>query len=149
MRLHVRYCAGGDRSDETWVPYREVYAERARHVLVVDDDPDVRAALRMLLQAVGHRVDEASEARSALALVVERTPEVVFVDINLPGMNGYELARRIREQLGPATPRLIALTGYGRPEDRRRAREAGFDEFLLKPADADEIEGLIAGAPRR
>jgi CheY-like chemotaxis protein len=147
--LHERHCAGGDRSTETWLPFRAVYESRARRVLVVDDDPEIRAALRALLESRGHQVSDVPDAPAALALVSKETPDVALIDIALPGVDGYELARRLRALTRHAVPRLIAFTGYGRREDRARASAAGFDEFVVKPGDPQEIEALVAGAPRR
>ena len=147
--LHERHCAGGDRSAETWLPFRAVYESRARRVLLVDDDPEIRVALRALLESRGHRVTDAPDAETALTAASAETPDVAVIDIGLPGLDGYELAYRLRALTRHAVPRLIAFTGYGRPEDRARARRAGFDEFLLKPGDPAEIEALVACAPRR
>jgi CheY-like chemotaxis protein len=147
IALHARYCAGGERSGEVWLPLRAVYESRARHVVIVDDDPEVRIALHMLLETAGHRVDDAGDAAEALALCAAHVPDVVVVDINLPDADGYELAARIRERTAGATPRMIALTGYGGLEDRERARDVGFHEFLVKPADAVDLEALVATSP--
>jgi len=147
--LHERHCAGDDRSAETWFPFRAVYESRARRVLLVDDDAEVRVALRALLESRGHRVADAADAETALAAASAEPPDVAVIDIGLPGLDGYELAHRLRALTRQAVPRLIAFTGYGRPEDRARAGRAGFDAFVLKPGDPAEIEALIAGAPRR
>jgi CheY-like chemotaxis protein len=92
-----------------------------------------------LLAACGHEVRTAKDAASALAVVGSYQPEVALLDIGLPVMDGYALAQRLRALLGPKTPRLIALTGYGQRDDRERARRAGFDEHLVKPIDADRL----------
>jgi CheY-like chemotaxis protein len=149
VRLHLGHCAGGDRSSEEWVPYREVYESRRCHVLLVDSDPFTRDALRTLLQLEGHAVEEASDGPKAVELAVTREPDVMLIDINLPGFDGYQVARRIQAARLPHPPFLVALTGYGRPGDRRRAREAGFDEYLLKPAEAEEIERVVAAGRLR
>lgn len=148
-RLHERHCPGGDRSTETWLPYRAVYESRARRVLVVDDDPEVRAALRALFESKGHRVADAPDAASALAAADKEAPDVALIDIGLPGLDGCELALRLRALTRHAVPRLIAFTGYARREDRVRARAAGFDEFVVKPGDPADLEALVACAPRR
>jgi len=80
----------------------------------------------------------------ALECVDTFAPDVVFLDIGLPGMDGYEVARRLRERLGMAAPRLVAVTGYGQAGDRQRSREAGFDAHLVKPAELDTVRALVA-----
>jgi CheY-like chemotaxis protein len=149
MQLHARYCAGRPRSEETFVPACAGPFHRARRVVVADADPEIRTALRLLLEAVGHRVHEAADGGTALAIAVQGAAETVIIDMNLPGMDGDAVARTLRERLGTASPRLIAFTGWGGPRDRQRAREAGFDEFLLKPADPEAIERLVATSPQR
>ena len=149
LRLHEIHCAGCDRAGETWIPYRAVYESRARRVLVVDDDPEVRIALRVLLESRGHEVADAADADAALVVATERAPDVALIDIGLPGTDGYQLAVRLRALVREAVPRLIAFTGYGTVEDRARARAAGFDDFLVKPAEPADIEALVSGAPRR
>src|SRR5262249_23671705 len=131
--LHERHCAGDDRSGETWLPFRAVYESRARRVLVVDDDPEIRAALRALLESRGHRVSDAADAPTALAVVSEETPDVAVIDIALPGLDGYELARRLRALTRDAVPRLIAVTGYGRRADPARAPAAGLPQVRVTP----------------
>ena len=145
MEQHARHCAGVSRLGEEWVPYRAVYAARSCHVVIVDDDVNVRDAVRALLALGGHRVDEAGNGERAVELALTE-PDVMLIDIGLPGLNGYEVARRIRAARLRRPPFLVALTGYGRAEDRRLAREAGFDEYLVKPADAEEIERVVAAA---
>jgi CheY-like chemotaxis protein len=145
--LHARHCAGGERSGEVWLPLRAVYESRVRRVVIVDDDPEIRIALRMLLESAGHRVEEAGDGAEALALCAARPPDVLVVDINLPDADGFDVAARIRERTRGATPRMIALTGYGGRDDRERARDVGFHEFLVKPADAIDLEALVATAP--
>jgi CheY-like chemotaxis protein len=149
MRLHLPHCAGVNRSEEEWVPFREVYESRRCHVVLVDNDSFTREALRTLLQLEGHRVDEARDGPSAVELALGLEPDVMLIDINLPGFDGYQVARRIRAAHLRRPPFLVALTGYGRIEDRRRAREAGFDEYLLKPAEAEDIERVVAAGSLR
>jgi signal transduction histidine kinase/DNA-binding response OmpR family regulator len=118
-----------------------------RRVLVVDDNRDAAESLALLLDVAGHQSRVAHDGPSALAAADEYSPEVVLLDIGLPGMDGYEVCRRMRAR--PATRRalLVALTGYGQEEDQRRAREAGFDHHLIKPADLEVLAGLLA-SPR-
>ena len=123
----------------------ETAADFPLSVLIVDDNPDVGEALRMLLSAVVESVDVAPDGRSGLELAETLDPDVVFLDIGLPDIDGYEVARRIRAQ-GLAKARVVALTGYGRRADRRRAAEAGFDDHLVKPATFDELTSVLREA---
>jgi two-component system CheB/CheR fusion protein len=113
---------------------------------VVDDNVDAAESLALLLRAVGHEVHTAYDGRAALRSVEALCPEVVVLDIGLPGMDGYEVARRLRQQEGLDQPFLVALTGYGQEEDRRRSAAAGFDVHLVKPADPDTVQDLVARA---
>jgi CheY-like chemotaxis protein len=107
----------------------------ALRVLVVDDDPDTREVLRVSLSLQGHEVFEAADGPAAIQAVEDRRPQAALIDIGLPGLDGYEVARRIRAAAAGRHLLLIALTGYGQPDDRRRAEEAGFDRHLVKPVD--------------
>ncbi|MBV8231609.1 MAG: response regulator, partial [Planctomycetaceae bacterium] len=117
---------------------------RAIQILVVDDQRDMACSLARLLEGWGHEVDIAADGPSALKLALARRPEVVLMDIGLPGMDGLEVARQLREQ-GLAA-RLVALTGYGQEEDRLCSLACGFDHHLVKPVDLDELRKLIEGA---
>jgi PAS domain S-box-containing protein len=120
-------------------------AAAPRRVLIVDDNVDAAEMLALLLQTEGHEVRTAHDGPAALRSAETFNPEVVFLDIGLPRMDGYEVARLLRRQeRKPAL--LVALTGYGRDEDRRRAEEAGFDAHLVKPADPAALQGLLGGA---
>jgi signal transduction histidine kinase/CheY-like chemotaxis protein len=116
--------------------------DRPRRLLVVEDNVDARQTLRTLLETLGHEVHEAADGEAGVAAALERRPDLVFVDIGLPLLDGYEVARRLREAKFGA--RLVALTGYGRDDDLKRAREAGFDEHLLKPATLEQLRAAIA-----
>jgi CheY-like chemotaxis protein len=113
-------------------------------VLVVDDNEDAAGLLADLLRLQGHHVEAAHTGRHALACIDQLRPALVFLDIGLPDVNGYALARQLRDR--PDRPRLVALTGYGQREDRARAEEAGFDDFLVKPASLDAITGCLRDA---
>jgi PAS domain S-box-containing protein len=118
-------------------------AARSSRVLVVEDNSDSAESLRLLLKAIGHQVDVANSGLEALEMARTNFPEVMLVDIGLPGLDGYEVARRVRSDplLRPII--LIALTGYGREEDRRAALAAGFDHHLVKPVSSGRLEHLI------
>ncbi|MGH9336074.1 MAG: hybrid sensor histidine kinase/response regulator [Vicinamibacteria bacterium] len=112
-------------------------------ILVVEDNRDALDTLKMLLSAAGHEVKAAMHGREALESASRIRPEVAIVDLGLPGMDGYEIARRLRERETNRDMLLIALTGYGSAEDRKRTREAGFDAHLLKPLDYEELTSLL------
>ena len=112
-------------------------------VLVVDDNFDAAETLTMLLEFLGHTVQIAHDGPSALQQALAWQPDVILLDIGLPGLNGYEVARRIRAEASLAGIVLVALTGYGQESDRQCAREAGFDHHLAKPADFDLVENIL------
>jgi CheY-like chemotaxis protein len=112
-------------------------------VLVVDDMDDVAESLAELLGIWGHKTRVAHDGRSALETVRVFHPDVVLLDIGMPGMDGYEVARRLRVEHGQRTL-LVALTGYGQTQDREAARAAGFDAHLVKPVDLDALNELLA-----
>lgn len=118
-----------------------------RDVLVVEDNEDARRMLADVLRLSGHAVREAADGTVAIALARERAPEFAFVDIGLPGIDGYEVARCLRELLGDAVM-LVAITGYGMPEDRERTEAAGFDLHLVKPVDPRSIERVLSARRR-
>lgn len=117
-------------------------------VLVIDDNADGREMLRCLCELYGHRVLEAGDGETGVMRAVEGRPDIAFVDIGLPTIDGYEVARRIRAELGAATPRLVALSGYGSLEHRARALEAGFDVHVAKPIDVVHLRREIAAAKK-
>jgi CheY-like chemotaxis protein len=114
-----------------------------RRILVVEDNDDMRAMLRDALAAAGHQVTVASDGAAAVNETLRERPDVAIIDIGLPVMDGYEVARRIRAADG-VPPLLIALTGYGRPEDRERALAAGFIRHVAKPIDPQQLLDVIA-----
>jgi signal transduction histidine kinase/DNA-binding response OmpR family regulator len=123
-------------------------------VLVIDDNIDAVETTAMLLELYGHELRKAADGPTALALADEFKPQLVLCDLGLPGMDGYEVARRLRESDLGERMRLVAITGYAQEEDRRRAREAGFDDHLVKPVDPmlllEMLQGLAsAGTPAR
>ncbi len=115
---------------------------RALAVLVVEDNDDARVSLQMVLEADGHTVHTARDGRAGVAEFERLVPDVALIDIGLPEMDGYEVARAIRAR--HREPMLIALTGYGQPEDTRRAADSGFDAHLVKPADIGRLRMLLA-----
>jgi len=122
----------------TETPSATLPALARRHVLVVEDNADHRDTLVMLLEALGHEVVSAGDGPSGVEAGVANRPEVAIVDIGLPGFDGFEVGRRLRQALGGSV-KLVALTGYGQASDRERSRAAGFDVHLTKPAEVDEL----------
>lgn len=117
---------------------------RKLKVLVVDDNADAGESLAMLLRIWGHETRISYDGPSALKVAEGFQPDVAFLDIGLPGMPGYDVARELRRTQTAKKLVLIALTGYGQDEDRRKTREAGFDEHLLKPAEPLAVKALLA-----
>jgi CheY-like chemotaxis protein len=117
--------------------------DKAR-VLIVEDQPDSREMLRLLLQLWGYQVQSAGEGREGVRKALDWRPQIAVVDIGMPLMDGYQVARQVRAALGDSI-RLIALTAYGTPEDVETAREAGFDLHLTKPADTDVLARALQG----
>ena len=130
---------------ETPVPPRLA----TRRVLVADDNRDAADSLAMLLEMNGHQVIRAYDGRSAVELAARHRPEVLLLDIGMPELDGYEVARRIRELPWGADAMLIALTGWGHEQDERRAHAAGFDAHVVKPAKKDVLNQLLSGMPVR
>ena len=117
-----------------------------RRVLIVEDNADAREMLGTVLSSAGHEVREADTGAAALGAVAMFRPDVGLIDIGLPGVDGYEVARRLRATDGGKGMLLVALTGYGQPEDRRRARAAGFDAHLTKPVLPEQLAEVLEGA---
>jgi signal transduction histidine kinase len=117
----------------------------SRRVLIVDDNADAGDMLAILLKEFGHDVRTAREGRGALAVAVEFKPEFVLLDIGLPEMSGYEVARRMRELPGLDRATYVAVTGYGQPSDRAESEQAGMKYHFVKPIDAAELQKLLAG----
>jgi len=120
-----------------------------RRVLVIEDNPDARSALRALLEVWGHEVEVAEDGPRGFEMALANHPDVVVVDITLPGLDGYQVAQGLRTALGEDAVFLIALTGRAEPDDRRRALDAGFDLHLVKPVDPRVLSEALARAPAR
>jgi CheY-like chemotaxis protein len=129
------------------VPLAQLSSNR-RRILLVDDNADAAELLTELLRGVGHEVSVAHDGPQALIESAGFNPDVAVLDIGLPVMDGYELARRLVATLG-RRPFMIALTGYGQENDRVRAREAGFDEHIVKPVDPERLIEVIESAALR
>jgi CheY-like chemotaxis protein len=111
-------------------------------VVLIEDQPDACEMATRLLEMRGHEVTVATTGSAGISAILEQRPDVALVDISLPDIDGYAVAREIRTRLGPTIP-LIALTGLGQPEDVKRSREAGFARHLTKPFDIEDLENVI------
>jgi len=120
-----------------------------RRVLVVDDNSDAATSLELMLRMLGHETRTAFDGSVGLEVAAEFRPDVVFLDIGMAKMNGYEVARRLREQPWGKQIVLIAVTGWGQAEDKRRTTEAGFDHHVVKPADPLVLTSLLASLARK
>ena len=132
-------------SAEQGSPFEGELRGTGRQVLIVEDNDDMRAMLHQALAFGGHDVREARDGSSGLALAAERVPDIVLIDIGLPDLDGYEVARRLRAAPGGRRIGLVAITGYGQPEDQKRAFEAGFDAHLTKPVEPERLRQVMAG----
>jgi CheY-like chemotaxis protein len=115
----------------------------SRRVLIADDNPDGAEMIAMLLRMSGHEVYVAHSGAQALELAAREKPDVALLDIGMPGLSGYELAMRIRGEAWGARMTLIAVTGWGQEEDKRKARAAGFDQHFTKPMDPISLESIF------
>ena len=113
------------------------------YILAVEDDQETAQNLAVLLRREGHEVDIASDGPTALCSAQVHQPDVVLLDIGLPGMNGYEVARHLYQQKGEKRPLLIAVTGYGEEKDHQQSQEAGIDLHLLKPVDPRQLTEVL------
>jgi CheY-like chemotaxis protein len=121
--------------------------EKSKKILVVDDNDDAADTLAAVLDALGYRVEVAHDGPSALNKAEAFVPDIALVDVGLPVMDGYELARRLRTVQGlPPKLRLVAVTGYGQESDRQRSREAGFEAHLVKPVDIAALARVVQDA---
>jgi CheY-like chemotaxis protein len=117
---------------------------RKVRILVVDDNVDTARGMSRLLRLIGHEVATAHSGHEAIEAARAHRPEFVLLDIGLPGMNGYEVASKLRQEECCKTAVIVAVSGYGQEEDRRRSRDAGFDHHLTKPLDHDALLALLS-----
>ena len=135
------------------VPTAEIDPDQAEgaaifklRVLVVDDSEDTAQTMKLFLEFAGHEVRAVYDGPSALVAYRTYHPDVVLLDVGLPGMNGYDVARQLRRELTPKCPMLVAVSGYGQEEDKQRAYDAGFDLHVTKPVDPRKLVSIIASA---
>jgi CheY-like chemotaxis protein len=121
----------------------ETSAPRLRRILVADDNHDAGETLAMLLRLDGHEVHVANDGLEAVAMFTRLQPDVVILDIGMPGLSGHEAARRIREQCGERAVTLIAVTGWGQKADKDRAAASGFDHHFTKPVEPTVLSALL------
>jgi len=112
-------------------------------VLLVEDNTDIRELMADLIESWGYRVQTAAEGNAGVDLARRFSPRIALVDIGLPDIDGYEVARRVREVFPKEKLRLVAMSGFGQPEDRARALRAGFDLHLVKPVEAEDLRRLL------
>ena len=117
---------------------------RALRIVIIDDNEDIREMAGAILRHLGHEVQVAANGADGLALVLRETPDVVLVDIGMPGMDGYQVARKVRSSLPDGAPRLVAMTGFGQAQDRERAFEAGFHAHLVKPTTQERLLRVLS-----
>lgn len=117
-----------------------------RRVLIVEDNEDARETLRLLLELDGHDVEVAADGQKGLELAQSLVPDVLLLDIGLPGLDGYQVARALASHPERARIQIVALTGYGQESDRKAAFEAGFDLHFVKPIEPDRLRSLLTGA---
>lgn len=143
IRLPALPCPSDGPSETTVDSRNHPRAKSAARILMVEDNPDAAESLQMLLELLGHHVRVIDDGNHALGAARANIPDVMLIDIGLPGMDGYEIATAIRRDPALRNLVLVALTGYGRPEDRNRAMAAGFDYHLVKPVDVGTLEDLL------
>jgi len=143
----VRLPALEDTPQTPALPAEAPAPAPGRRILIVEDNADNREMMRILLEGAGHEIYEADDGVSGVELAVQLEPAVILIDIGLPGIDGYQVARQIRAKLRDRT-RLIALSGYGQPRDRKLAFDAGFDDHLLKPVDPARLLSVLGSTAR-
>ncbi|HUE13782.1 MAG TPA: ATP-binding protein [Planctomycetaceae bacterium] len=149
VRLPVARDAGLDNPDKGSEKECAGPSCRSRRILVVDDNQDAANSLAMLLRMKGHDVRTAYDGLEAVDAAAAHKPDVVLLDVGLPRLNGFDVARRIRESETHRSIVLVALTGWGHDEDRRRSKEAGFDHHMVKPADPAALDRVLESLASR
>jgi CheY-like chemotaxis protein len=124
-------------------PAADEHLGGSMRIVLIEDQDDVRDALHALLEGWGHEVVAAADGVEGVDLILDRRPDLALIDIAMPGLDGYAVARRVRAKLGRNAPAMVALTGFGREEDRERARRAGFDSHLTKPAVPSDLRRIL------
>ena len=149
IRLPLYSAAGAGAERQPEMEASPANPMVARRILLADDNPDALESLAAVLRLRGHEVFSASNGEAALETAVRHVPDIALLDIGMPLLNGYEVARRIRAEKWGKSVTLVALTGWGQESDRRRSQEAGFDTHLVKPLDPERLSALLAHLPAR
>jgi two-component system CheB/CheR fusion protein len=144
IRLPASDAGAGESTAALVEPRRSAAAHDPARVLMVEDSPDVADSLALLLELLGHHVRVVHDGRAALEAARANIPDLMLIDIGLPGMTGYEVAKAIRADASLKHLVLVALTGYGRAEDKAQAMAAGFDYHLVKPVDIDALGNVVS-----
>jgi CheY-like chemotaxis protein len=147
-RFTVRLPAAAGANIASEMSQESVSATAPLRVLVVDDNTDAAESLHMLLEAMGHAARIANDGIAALDMFAADKPDLVILDIGMPGMDGYEVARRLRARPDCSDVRIVALSGYAQEADRRNSAQAGFDAHLVKPVDLATLAALLANSSR-
>jgi CheY-like chemotaxis protein/two-component sensor histidine kinase len=147
VRLPAPAPRNGERRAPAKEPDRLNHASSRHRVLVVDDNVDAAVSLGMLLKLAGQEVRVAYDGPAALRQAIDFRPELVLLDIGMPGMDGYEVCRRLRREATLSGTTVVALTGWGQDEDRRRSHEAGFDHHIVKPVEPGALQRLLDELP--
>jgi CheY-like chemotaxis protein len=150
VRLPAPFGGGGDRDGPAQPPRPEAVCDPPRRrILVVDDNQDAADSLaKLLTRAMGQQVEVAYDGPGALEVADRFRPDVILLDLGLPGMSGFEMAERLRRRAEFRGTLLVAVTGWGQEDDKRRSKEAGIDFHLVKPVDPAALRGLIASGSR-
>jgi CheY-like chemotaxis protein/anti-sigma regulatory factor (Ser/Thr protein kinase) len=143
-RFVVRIPLGNVGGDRNAHHPRPIPQTRRYRIAVIEDNADIRETLRLVLSMWGHEVALASDGPTGVECVLSERPDVALIDIGLPGMNGYDVARAIRQELRNGRIKLIAVTGYGQPSDQETAMQAGFDKHVLKPVEPELLARILA-----
>jgi CheY-like chemotaxis protein len=122
--------------------------EPSLRVMVVDDNVDIVTSMAMLVREFGHEVRTAYDGSTVLETALDYRPNVILLDIGLPGRNGYEIAKQLRQQPALKDTVLVAMTGYGQESDRQRSREAGFDHHLVKPVNFEKVSQILSAVTK-
>lgn len=138
----------GEVEEAKPVSAHHVPNKQPRRIVIVEDNDDVRELLRLKLKRLGHSVEAVGDGSVGVQTIVEAKPDMALIDIGLPGLDGYGVATQVREQLGGDVI-LVAVSGFGQPDDKRKALDAGFDDHITKPADVHDIESVLHRFPPR
>jgi CheY-like chemotaxis protein len=147
FQVLLPFAAAGSVPSQQPVPVAESATHAGMRILVADDNVDAAATLATLLEMMGHEVRHVHDGEAALAETAAFDPRLVLLDIGMPTINGYDVCRQLRAQDPARSRTIVAITGWGQPQDVQRSRDAGFDHHLVKPIDIDQLTTLIDDLP--